>query len=338
MGSRSGRSGGQGGGVGPAAAAAAQLLLLLLLHLRGEAVHAVGDAGGRLVVLLHLHLLRGRVPLLQQLLLLLLLRRRRWRRLCRATAGGPRGRGAGRGASLRWPRVPRGRGSKGRRSRPAGSCPARRPRHARAHPLAARPSWPGERLSGEWGVGSGVSGAAVDVDVDTDPEGTLQDEERLMAEKLAQFGKTHKGARARWSVKPNFPDVLVAEAFLKPKASMDATAFDWSVPKLHRIRAYCRETFGWTDAELDVQVDPVIERYASRNAQSRIDNYFISYHDDNRLSKIKSNRMRSAVEQITGKKTKLALPQKEPNVKKPRVSKTAAAKRAGDDGANAKES
>ena len=201
-------------------------------------------------------------------------------------------------------------------------------------------SEPSEERNGTKGGGarSTHGGAAVDVDVDTDPEGTLQDEERLMAEKLAQFGKTHKGARARWSVKPNFPDVLVAEAFLKPKASMDATAFDWSVPKLHRIRAYCRETFGWTDAELDVQVDPVIERYASRNAQSRIDNYFISYHDDNRLSKIKSNRMRSAVEQITGKKTKLALPQKEPNVKKPRVSKTAAAKRAGDDGANAKES
>jgi hypothetical protein len=164
---------------------------------------------------------------------------------------------------------------------------------------------------------------AVNVDVDMDLDGKLQDEKAMITKKLEKFGKTHKGARARWSVKPNFPDVLVAEAFLKPKASTDATAFDWSVPKLHRIRAYCRETFGWTDAELDVKVDPVIERYASRNAQTRIDNYFISYHDDNRLSKIKSNRMRSAVEQITGKKTKLAIPKKEPSAKTTTASKRA---------------
>ena len=62
-------------------------------------------------------------------------------------------------------------------------------------------------------------------------------------------------------------DVRVAEAFMKPAANMDATSFDWPQPKLHRVRAYCKENLGWTEQEMDHQVDTVIERYASRSQQ-----------------------------------------------------------------------
>jgi hypothetical protein len=62
-------------------------------------------------------------------------------------------------------------------------------------------------------------------------------------------------------------DVRVAEAFLKPAANMDTTSFDWPLPKLHRVRNYCREQLGWTELEMDQQVDTVIERYANRSHQ-----------------------------------------------------------------------
>ena len=54
---------------------------------------------------------------------------------------------------------------------------------------------------------------------------------------------------------------------MKPAANMDATSFDWPQPKLHRVRAYCREQLGWTEKEMDQQVDTVIERYANRSQQ-----------------------------------------------------------------------
>ena len=62
-------------------------------------------------------------------------------------------------------------------------------------------------------------------------------------------------------------DVRVAEAFLKPAANMDTTSFEWPLPKLHRVRNYCREQLGWTELEMDQQVDTVIERYANRSHQ-----------------------------------------------------------------------
>jgi hypothetical protein len=124
--------------------------------------------------------------------------------------------------------------------------------------------------------------------------------------RLFEFGKAHKGARARWSVRPNFPDSRVAEAFLKPMANTDSTTFKWSVPKLHRIRAYCREFLGWSDAHMDAQVDPVIQRYASRSSQARIDSYFLAYHDDSRVARFNSERLKTAVQQIAGKRIDIA--------------------------------
>ena len=56
---------------------------------------------------------------------------------------------------------------------------------------------------------------------------------------------------------------------MKPAANMDATSFEWPLPKLHRVRAYCREQLGWTEVEMDQQVDTVIERYANRSQQVR---------------------------------------------------------------------
>ena len=137
-----------------------------------------------------------------------------------------------------------------------------------------------------------------------------EDEDEDMNTKLVHFGKSHRGARARWAVKPNFPDTKVAAAFLKPAANLDSTSFQWTAPKLNRIRTYCQSVLGWTEAEMDLKVDPVITRYASRgkdSSQSRIDSYFMTYHQDNRFAKFQSARLCSAVGQLTGKKTSLGV-------------------------------
>ena len=167
------------------------------------------------------------------------------------------------------------------------------------------------------------SSSTDEMDEDNDSDG--DDEAKHLAKKeserkLVKFGKKHKGARARWSVKPDFPDERVAEAFLAPQANRDTTAFQWPVPRLDRVRTFCRNMLGWTDAEMDANVDPVISKYTSRGSQTRIDSFFLTYHDDNRFAKIASARMRNTVEQLTGKKSKLTVAPS-PNPKKPRVSK-----------------
>jgi hypothetical protein len=95
---------------------------------------------------------------------------------------------------------------------------------------------------------------------------------------------------------------------MNPAANFDPTAFEWPLPKLHRVRNYCREQLGWTELEMDQQVDTVIQRYASRSQQPRIDSFFMTYHDGNRAAKFRSTRLGAAVEQVTGKRTELSVP------------------------------
>ena len=58
---------------------------------------------------------------------------------------------------------------------------------------------------------------------------------------------------------------------------------------------------------MDAQIDPILQKYADRTTQTRIDSHFMTYHDDNRFAKIASERLRNTVIQITGKGTDLSL-------------------------------
>lgn len=125
---------------------------------------------------------------------------------------------------------------------------------------------------------------------------SLVDGEEDQADKdqrlLDEFTETHENARSKWKVNPNFPDQRVIDAYLKPEANRNIGEFEWTVPKLHRIRGYCRETIGWTDQEMDARIDPVIRKFAEKSIQTRIDGYFLMKYDDNkRAAKIKSKRL-----------------------------------------------
>ena len=42
----------------------------------------------------------------------------------------------------------------------------------------------------------------------------------------------------------------VVEAYLNPRAHSDPEPFEWPAPRLHRIRSYCAELFGWTEQQV----------------------------------------------------------------------------------------
>jgi hypothetical protein len=80
----------------------------------------------------------------------------------------------------------------------------------------------------------------------------------------------------------------------------DATRFEWPVPEIVRVKDYCRQRLGWTDAEIDKTVVPAIANFATTKVQKRIDSYYVSYHDNIQFARIRSNRLRTAVGSMTG--------------------------------------
>ena len=114
--------------------------------------------------------------------------------------------------------------------------------------------------------------------------------------KLAEFTERHHHGRSKWKVDGNFPDKRVADAYMKPPANRDVTPFEFGAPMLHRARGYCNKVLGWSESEMNTQIDPVIKRFAENSRQGRIDSYFMKYEDDKRFAKIQSNRLAKALD------------------------------------------
>lgn len=98
-----------------------------------------------------------------------------------------------------------------------------------------------------------------------------------------QFQSKHMTARAKWHVPDSFPNPLVAQAYFHPQANRDPEGFAWSLPVRSRIRDFCSAVLGYTSAQMDASVDPVLKRFAERSYQSRMDSHYrLTYNDDAR--------------------------------------------------------
>lgn len=100
---------------------------------------------------------------------------------------------------------------------------------------------------------------------------------------------------------PNFPDETVAKAYFYPNTNRNAEPFEYIPPFRSKVRRYVSDVLGWSDALMDAQIDPVLQRFADRSIQMRVDSYYTTtYQDDARFAKIASERLRDAVVKITG--------------------------------------
>ena len=126
--------------------------------------------------------------------------------------------------------------------------------------------------------------------------------EGVVNSKLQQFQMKHKSGRSKWVVNAaTFPDPVVARAYLSPAASYETSEFKWTVPKLHRVRAFCAHAVGWTESEMDVSIDPVLLRFSQKNAQPKINSFFhMQYDHEHRVAKISSERLQASVAQLVG--------------------------------------
>ena len=93
---------------------------------------------------------------------------------------------------------------------------------------------------------------------------------------------------------------------MNPRANGDDTEFTWCVPKIHRIRGYVTAKLGWRDEDVDKTITPVVNRFADRNRQARLDQFgYITRYEDGQLSsKIVSDRLKKSVSLATGSPAK----------------------------------
>lgn len=123
------------------------------------------------------------------------------------------------------------------------------------------------------------------------------DEELEGMDVLERFQHTHASARRKWELGDEFPNTHVEQAYLHPHVDRSEDKFSWSLPDLAGLRGFCAQTFGWNQDKADGVLLPLMEKASTGKAvQTRIDQFFRSYDDQVKYAKIKSKRLRSAVE------------------------------------------
>ncbi|KAI9993604.1 hypothetical protein PInf_015889 [Phytophthora infestans] len=131
-----------------------------------------------------------------------------------------------------------------------------------------------------------------------------------------RFQRSHATARRKWELGDEFPSKQVVQAYMSPQVDRSDARFSWSAPDVASLRNYCAKAFGWDQQKSDGVLKPLEEKArdaaasGGRHIQTRLDRFFTTYDDQVHYAKIKSKRLRSAVNQRTGSKTDKSKKQK----------------------------
>lgn len=96
-----------------------------------------------------------------------------------------------------------------------------------------------------------------------------------------------------------FPDPIIYKAYLHPQADRSTQPLSWDLPDLDGIRHFCARKLGWPVEETDKSLLPMLKKLENRDTQTRLDSYYLTYHDQNKFAKIRSERLRKAVQDLT---------------------------------------
>ena len=123
----------------------------------------------------------------------------------------------------------------------------------------------------------------------------IDDTSSSSQKEVVVFHKKHKSARTRWVAPSDFPSEGIINAYLKPAVDKSDTRFSWAKPDLTGLQYYCAETLGWEQAETDRVVNPVLKVIEEGSKQTRLENYFMRYEDNQVAGKVKSKRLQAAL-------------------------------------------
>lgn len=130
----------------------------------------------------------------------------------------------------------------------------------------------------------------------------------------AAFKATHSAGRRNWQVSDSFPNAAVLASYRRPavrELSDDALAsVTWALPDLEGLRLLAQDRFGWTRESADAELLPMMREQTSGAVQTSIAPFIRTYADGDRAARIRSVRLRAAVEGITGASAdEIAVPQ-----------------------------
>lgn len=100
---------------------------------------------------------------------------------------------------------------------------------------------------------------------------------------------------------PHFPDDVVFKAYTNPEVDHSKEAFKWGVPDLDQIRSFLMYNVGWSQAQVDEVMVPLIRdmnRKARDGTQSTIGEFFPSSFTESRKELMVGKRLKSAANKL----------------------------------------
>ena len=113
--------------------------------------------------------------------------------------------------------------------------------------------------------------------------------------------------RKRWQLAENFPDPAVMKAFIKPVVTRTLESdsnLAWRPPNVEGIRRFAAERMGWNPQETECHLGPVLAQLALEDSgagQTRLDSFYLAYHDNTRFAAVRSKRLEGALAGRTGR-------------------------------------
>ena len=136
----------------------------------------------------------------------------------------------------------------------------------------------------------------------------LSKQEKEKLDPKERFKFTHRSARKNWDINEGFPNRAVLMAYRNPTVTNFTNdkfneLLQWKLPNLDGLRLVSMDKFGWTLQQSNEHLLPVIKELTQKSYQTSLENYMVSYHDNVKVAKIRSKRMRSAVAGLRGDET-----------------------------------
>ena len=100
---------------------------------------------------------------------------------------------------------------------------------------------------------------------------------------------------------PHFPDDVVFKAYTHPEVDHSKEAFKWGVPDLDQIRSFLMYNVGWSQAQVDEVMVPLIRdmnRKAREGTQSTIGEFFPSSFTESRKELLVGKRLKAAANRL----------------------------------------
>lgn len=138
---------------------------------------------------------------------------------------------------------------------------------------------------------------STDADVKPRPVGADANDAQKAAWVRAMFQYKHRHMRRKLEVGVRFPAPDVIRAYWHPTVDASPQPFEWALPELDALRAFCAHRLEWSAQRCDEKLVPVLDALTDGALTQRRLQYFFDF--DAKAAEIRSVRLKQAVGGLT---------------------------------------